>query len=574
MLTGDARQRVAATAVDLYGEQEGRAFLFRLEAMLAEFGNRHAALAKGRRDLPHDAVLITYGDQITAPGAPPLRSLTDWLSDRLSGAVDTVHILPFYPYSSDDGFSVVDYRQVDPTLGDWDDVAHCADRFALMFDAVINHVSARGAWFQAFLRSEAPYGGYFVTVDPDTDLSMVTRPRTTPLLHGFDTAAGRQHVWTTFSDDQIDLNYGNAGVLLEVIDVLLFYVAHGARLLRLDAVSYLWKEIGTSCINLPQTHAVIRLMRDVLDAAAPAVVIVTETNVPHAENIAYFGDGRGEAQMVYNFALPPLLLDAVYSGNAERLTGWARALTTPAPDRCCFFNITATHDGIGVRGASAWMSQPEIDRLADETQARGGLVSYRATPDGGRTPYELNITFFDALLPPGEDAAAPRSLDRYLTAQAVALSLAGVPGLYVHNLFGTRSWQDGLDGKDASQTEFKRLLNRRKFTAAELDAMMADPSARERRIFDRYMALLRLWRSEPAFRPTAPQTVLDLHPSVFAVERDGSGPAPVLCLHNLSAEPCVVTLPGPRARTDLISGTTLEPGRVDLPPYALMWLRR
>jgi sucrose phosphorylase len=313
-------------------------------------------------------------------------------------------------------------------------------------------------------------------------------------------------------------------------------------------------------------------MRDMLDAVAPAVQIVTETNVPHDENIAYFGEGD-EAQMVYQFALPPLLLDAVRRADATRLTDWAQALETPA-DRCCFFNITATHDGIGVRGAQAWLSEDDTDALAAMAEARGGAVSWRSLPNGGRAPYELNITFFDALLPPGEDPEAPATIDRYITVQSIALSLAGVPAIYFHNLVGTRCDRSQINDLDPELTSTKRLLNRRRYAEAELEALLSHPDGRERRIFDRYHRLLQTWRSIPAFHPTSPQHVLSLDPGVFAVARGALGqPGEVICLHNLTGAERVVTLPDGRPRKDLIDGSTVGDATVRLPAWAMRWLK-
>ena len=126
------------------------------------------------------------------------------------------------------------------------------------------------------------------------------------------------------------MNFKNPDVLLALLDALLFYVARGARFIRLDAIAYLWKRIGTSCIHLPQTHAVIQFWRAVLDEVAPHVLLITETNVPHADNVSYFGDGTNEAQLVYNFALPPLVLHALLRGDATHLTRWAQSLTLPS----------------------------------------------------------------------------------------------------------------------------------------------------------------------------------------------------------------------------------------------------
>lgn len=571
MLDDAWRYRVLEKLTRLYGAA-APGIGARIEAMVGRFRAAHPDLAQGQRRLPHDAMLITYGDQITASGEAPLDTLHAWCAEHLAGAIDAVHILPFFPYTSDDGFSVVDYKAIDPALGDWPAVNRMAGRFALMFDAVINHASASSAWFQAFLEDRAPERDYFTAVAPDTDLHAVVRPRTTPLLHRFDTAAGPKHVWTTFSADQIDLNYASPDLLLAVLDVLLFYAANGARLIRLDAIAFIWKRLGTGCMSLPETHALVKLMRDVLDAAAPATLVVTETNVPHAENVSYFGDGGDEAQMVYNFALPPLLIDAVWRRDARRLSAWAADLEHFA-GAAGFFNMTATHDGIGVRGASAYVTAAEIDALAQGIEARGGLVSRRTLPDGGTAPYELNCTFFDALLPPSADPDALDSLDRYITAQAVALSLDGVPGIYVHNLFGTRNHYAGLEGKDATQTEFKRLVNRRRFTRAELDDLLADPHAREARIFRHYLDLLRIWRQEPAFAPGSGQRVLDLPPGLFALYRgEGSG-RPVLAIHNLSGATVPVDGVDVAGWRDLITGATVAGDRLTVAPWQMLWLK-
>ncbi len=311
----EIRARAYAKLRLVYGEPQASALIERIDRLIAEMTPRPGDFSLSERD----ALIIAYGDHLHRAGEAPLATLRTTLK-RLALPLSGLHILPFFPYSSDDGFSVIDYRQVDPALGSWDDVrALCAD-FRVMFDAVFNHISAQSGWFQAFLRGEAPYTDYFITVDPSADLSQVTRPRALPLLTPFETPTGRVDVWTTFSDDQIDLNYANPDVLIAMIAVLLFYVEQGANLIRLDAIAFLWKQIGTSCLHLPQTHLIIQLLRDVLDLVAPGVILITETNVPQRENLSYFGDGTDEAQLVYQFPLPPLILHTLRTGDARRLT--------------------------------------------------------------------------------------------------------------------------------------------------------------------------------------------------------------------------------------------------------------
>jgi sucrose phosphorylase len=524
-----------------------------------------------------EAILITYPDQVREPGKPPLAALAAFCRQHLSGLISGLHLLPFYPSSSDDGFSVVDYRQVDPAFGTWDEVQDLARDHRLMFDAVVNHASARSDWFQAFRRCEAPYSEYFITPPAEADLSGVVRPRTSPLLTAFATAAGERRVWTTFSADQADLNYRDPNLLLAILGVLLDYARRGASLLRLDAVAFLWKEPGTSCLHLPQTHALVRLFRAVLDLAAPHVLLVTETNVPHADNVSYFGDGRGEAQMVYNFALPPLVLDAVAHGSAAALSRWAATLETPG-ERTTFFNFLASHDGIGINPARDLISQARIDRMVERTLAHGGQVSMKSGADGSRVPYELNINYFDALSDPRANEPLRLQVDRFISAQAVLLALSGVPGIYFHSLFGSRGWPEGV-----RQTGQARTINRQKIERSALEADLRSPESLRAQVFRRFAGLLRARRSVPALHPNAAQSVLDLEEAVFGLVRMAPGGGePALLLHNLSGRAVRIPLPAALGRATAKgswaelaegSGSVAMERDIRLAPYQVRWLR-
>jgi sucrose phosphorylase len=450
---------------------------------------------------------------VQSPGSAPLATLADFLASRLGDAVSAVHVLPFFPSSSDDGFAVIDYRQVDPALGTWEDVERLAGHFKLMVDAVINHVSAQSTWFQKYRGGSEKHQDYFIEVDPATDLSAVARPRALPLLTPVQTARGERHVWTTFSTDQIDLNYANPDVLLEIIDLLLFYVAHGAAFVRLDAIAYLWKEVGTACIHLPQTHEIVQLFRSVLDEVAPHVKLITETNVPHADNVAYFGNGDNEAHLVYNFALPPLILHTFHIGSARALSEWASGLSLPS-DRATFFNFLASHDGIGLNPVRGILPDAEIDALVKGVLAHGGLVSYKNNPDGSRSPYELNISLFDALSDPAGSEPLHTQVDRFMAAQAIMLALVGVPGIYFHSLFGSRGWPEGV-----RLTGYNRAINRQKLDRATLEAELADPHSPRSQVFRRTLRLLEARRGSPAFHPMGVQRVLNCGESAFGIAR-------------------------------------------------------
>ncbi len=319
-----------------------------------------------------DAVLITYGDMVRAADERPLATLHSFLNRHLKKAFNTVHVLPFFPYSSDDGFSVIDFREVNHDLGTWDDIEALSRDFRIMADLVLNHVSRQSRWFRYYVAGVSPARFYFIEADPAADYSSVVRPRATPLLSSTQTRDGERHVWTTFSDDQVDLNFKNPDVLFEFIDILFFYISKGVRVFRLDAIAYLWKDLGTPCIHLPQTHQIVKLFRDIIELLAPDVLLITETNVPQDENISYFGNGD-EAHIVYQFPLPPLLLHALQTGQGRYLTEWAAAL--PAlPRGRTFLNFTASHDGIGVRPLEGILSDAEIAKLADGGRGTGAAV--------------------------------------------------------------------------------------------------------------------------------------------------------------------------------------------------------
>ena len=520
----------------VYGKYFADRVTPRLEQLIDQYRGRIPIPAETALS-ERDAILITYGDQVRQAGKPHLQSLAEFCAAHLSGVVSGIHILPFYPWSSDDGFSVMDYRAVDPALGDWLDVERLGHSFRLMFDGVINHASMQGAWFQAFLRDEAPYRDYFLSVEGSPDLTQVVRPRALPLLTEFQTASGRRRVWTTFSADQVDLDFHNPAVLLEIIDILLMFAERGAQFIRLDAIAYLWKEIGTSCIHLPQTHTIIQLLRAVLDEVAPHVRLITETNVPHADNIAYFGDGTNEAQLVYNFALPPLVLHTFRTGDASILSEWAAGLALPS-DQTTFFNFLASHDGIGLNPVRGILSPAAITALVEQTLAHNGLVSYKQNTDSSQSPYEMNINYFDALSNPASDEMLETQIDRFMAAQAILLSLRGLPGIYFHSLFGSRNWLAGVQ-----TTHHNRTINRQKLERGSLEDELADPNHLRSQVFRRYHHLLSQRAAGAAFHPHGKQRILDGGPGVFAVLRASpDGTQQILCLQNVTERIQMVSL--------------------------------
>ena len=482
-----------------------------------------------------DIVAITYPDQLIKPGVLPLAFLGQLLNIYLTGIINTIHILPFYPYSSDRGFSVIDYRQVDPRMGTWDDIERLSLSFHLMFDGVINHVSSKSEWFEEFLNGNPEYEDFFTVFDTTHELTedhrrLILRPRTSDLLTPFQTINGTRYVWTTFSSDQIDLNYKNEKVLFRILDILLYYVRKGADLLRLDAATYLWAELGTSCAHLLETHALVQLLRAVFDVAAPKVSLITETNVPHADNISYFGDGTNEAHMVYNFSLPPLVLHSIHTGNCEKLTLWAAQLEKPS-ELCTYFNFLDSHDGIGLLGARDILTDGEIEALVKKVESHGGLVSYRADSQGSISPYELNITWFNALNSPNGSDSDDEKVNRFIASRAILLALAGVPAVYLPGIAGTQLVEQvKLEDLDES-----RSISRQRGDPAAFGEKMTDSSSVAFRIVKRFRELAERRNSCPAFHPNGPQRVVSGNSEVFTlVRKSPDGSRTVLALTNVS----------------------------------------
>ncbi|SEF59107.1 alpha-amylase family glycosyl hydrolase [Vibrio hangzhouensis] len=511
----------------------------------------------------NDIMLITYGDSIRQEGEAPLTTLKAFLNANAADVLSAVHILPCYPYTSDDGFSVVDYWKINPDLGDWQDVLSLSKDYDLMFDGVINHISKSSDWFQGYLRGEEQYQHFFTEADPSRDYSSVTRPRALPLLTTFETAHGTKHIWTTFSEDQIDLNFRCPEVFRKIAELLMFYAQQGASFIRLDAIGFMWKELDTPCIHQPQTHAIVQALRAVMDAVAPHVKLITETNVPHQDNISYFGNGENEAHLVYQFPLPPLTLHTLQTGNSEKIVEWMSSLE-PCSDKTTFFNFLASHDGIGVRPVEGILSKVQVEHLLSVVQKNGGRVSYKDNGDGTQSPYELNINYFDAIRDP--DADDLTNLNRFMAAQSILISMAGVPGIYVHSLLGSENDTEGLE-----RLGYNRAINREKLVRTEVEAELANPDSRRAQVLSSFKHLLAVRKQHAAFAPSASQRVVTTSNQLVSLVRNEE----VLVVINISNQAVeLVTEEVLEGITrDLISGDDVS-GIVTVQPYQVMWLTK
>ncbi len=550
----------------IYGENRGNLAFNKIFPLIERFSAKK--IKKNGYFSEEDVVLITYGDSLKKEGEDPLVTLQKFANHYLKDVFSAIHILPFFPFSSDDGFSVTDFFSINPELGSWKEIKKISTNFQLMFDLVLNHISAKSEWFKNYLGGKEGFEELAIETEPSSDLSMVTRPRSLPLLTQVSKKSGQTvHVWTTFSADQIDLNYKSLDVLEKMIKALLFYVEQGANLIRLDAVAYLWKEVGTPCIHLDQAHGIVKLFRKILDLVAPDVILITETNVPHEENISYFGDGNNEAQMVYNFTLPPLLFYSFIKEDSSILSEWAKGLHLESQNNT-FFNFTASHDGIGVRPLEGILPKAEINQLIEVVKKNGGNISYKRNQDGSDSPYEMNITYVDALSSPKSYPDIYHA-QRFLASQAIQFVLPGVPATYIHNILGSRNWREGV-----KQTKRARTINREKLQVDKVISELKDPESFRSRIFYPYMDLIRIRKKQQAFHPNTYFEILEVDPKVFALARFGPHQV-VYTLTNISSQRVLASLSGeevPLKMQDLFSGKEYNTDSLLLNPYQTIWL--
>ncbi|MBS3045782.1 sugar phosphorylase [Enterobacter mori] len=537
------------------------------KVLLEKIGNAASLITEKRKSGwdEKDVVLITYADQFSAAGENALPVFTRFYNKWLCHSFSHVHLLPFYPWSSDDGFSVIDYHEVAPETGTWSDIAELKQSTSLMFDYVCNHMSAKSQWFANYLQQTPGYEDFFISVDPKTDLSAVTRPRALPLLTPFTLHDGSvRHLWTTFSEDQIDLNFASPDVLIAMVDVLLHYLMEGANYIRLDAVGFMWKIPGTHCIHLEQTHQLIQLFRAITEAVAPGTVIITETNVPHKDNISYFGNGENEAQMVYQFSLPPLVLHAIHRQDVRTLSQWASSLELPST-KTTWFNFLASHDGIGLNPLRGILPESDILSLVEKLQQEGALVNWKNNPDGTRSPYEINVTYLDALSP--KNAADNERIARFILAHAVLLSFPGVPAIYIQSVLGSRNDYEGVE-----RLGYNRAINRKKYIAGEIDSELSNTTGIRHKIFKQLSELIAIRRAEQVFHPDSHALFETSGKHILKIIRVAKNGERITALFNFSQYIQTVNSEG-ISGTELIAKKNISGTTLTLNPWQVMWIK-
>lgn len=569
----ELERRVSDHLTIIYPSLENKSFANQLIAEMSLGRNLQTPEPHHNNWDETDSILITYGNSIMNDDELPLHTLHNFLNSHLKESIKSVHILPFFPFSSDDGFSVMDYLQVNPSLGEWEDIEAIGKNYRLMSDLVLNHMSSRSRWFDNFKKRIDPGKDYFAEADPNDDYSAVVRPRNSSLLTKVDTADGERFVWCTFSPDQVDLNFRNPQVLLEFVRIIRKYLNHGVAIFRLDAVAFLWKQPGTPCIHLQETHEIIKLLRTLIEHYFPEVVLICECNVPNRENLTYFGNAN-EAHIIYNFSLPPLLLYTLLSGDCRHLKTWMMSMP-PAQSGTAYLNFIASHDGIGLRPLDGLVNDDERDALVDTIRDFGGKVTMRRAREGYDKPYELNIALFDALkgtMASGEDEWG---LARFICAHAIMLALEGIPAIYIQSLFGSRN-----DYRRLEHTGRHRSINRHIWQIKDLEETLADEESSHALVFKELTRLLDIRKKQHAFHPNATQFTLHLGTEVFAfwrqsINRDQS----IFCLSNVTDKQQLINLAdinliSTDSWQDLISDEVLIDlgGQLMLHPYQTLWI--
>ncbi|EHM43445.1 sugar phosphorylase [Hafnia alvei] len=558
-------QKINKLLTDIYGDDLDDS-VFDAFLLKVEQGKKYIQKHRKQGWDESDVVLITYADQFHQCNENNLTTLRGFYQRWLGDVFSHIHLLPFYPWSSDDGFSVVDYHQVAPSSGSWQDISQLNQITKLMFDFVCNHISAQSEWFQGYLSGNKKYQDFFISVDPKTDLSAVTRPRALPLLTPFTLAEGsQQYIWTTFSADQIDLNFANPQVLLAMVDVLIHYLQQGADYVRLDAVGYMWKTIGTSCIHLEKTHLLVKLFRALVDEIAPGTVLITETNVPHNDNVAYLGNGHDEAQMVYQFPLPPLVLHAIHSGSAQVLSRWANTLSESDNPDTTWFNFLASHDGIGLNPLRGILPEEEILQLVDHLEQEGALVSWKYNPDGTRSPYEINVTYMDALSQ--RNSSDEQRLARFILSHAILLTFPGVPAIYVQSILGSRNNYSGVESLG-----YNRAINRQKYVLEEIETQLGDEHHLRHKTFNQLIHLIGVRKREASFHPSSSFAVNCASDSILVIHRSSQCGNNLLALFNLKDNECEFFLPNNNFHELITNQKIIGNQTYHMQPYQVLWL--
>ncbi len=476
------------------------------------------------------SLIICYGDVVYSNEKSSIKVFQSFFQKNLKKYFDTIHFLPFYPSSSDSGFAVKDHYKIEKRIGNWSDLKRISKYNNIMADIVINHSSARGLWFKNFLKRKKPGKDYFLTVNSKFNTSKVVRPRDHKLLKKIKIFDKSDYLWRTFSPDQIDLNFKNPSVLLRFIKIMIHLINNGITIFRLDAIAYLWKENGTKCINLRQTHEIIKLLRIISNYLNIETVIITETNLPEKENLSYFGNSD-EANWIYNFSLPPLLIHALLFENNSYLNKWSKNLPVTKLGNN-YLNFIASHDGIGIRPTEGILNNKSLNNFLKRLKKNGSKFSYRKVHNKSKKVYEANITVFDALKKSDYDPKGKFFLERYVAAHAIMISFEGIPAIYFNSLFGKSN-----DEAKYIITGNNRDVNRYKWNYKNITRKLSDNKTKQSIFYSNITNLLSIRRKQKAFHPNGKRHNINLGSKLFSFKRVSvDKKQSIICITNLSSK--------------------------------------
>ena len=514
------------------------------------------------------SLLICYGNSVTDGNKKSLKVFNKFYKKHLKNNFDSVHFLPFYPSSSDSGFAVKDHYKIDPRLGSWRDVKKITKSCNVMADLVINHSSARGLWFSNFLKNKSPGKDYFFTVDKNFNSKKVIRPREHKLLKKIKLSDETKYLWRTFSPDQIDLNFKNPKVLIRFIKIIFNLINNGVRIFRLDAIAYLWKENGNTCINHTNTHNIIKFIRLVCNLLKTECIIITETNLPEKENLSYFGN-NDEANWIYNFSLAPILVYSLLFEDSNKITKWSKNFPIAKLNNN-YLNFIASHDGIGMRPIEGILSTNTQKKFLIRLKKNGGEFSYRKVQGVKKKVYEANITLFNAFKYSDFDKSGIFGFERYMAAHTIMISFDGIPAIYFNSMFGNSN-----DNSKYIISGNKRDLNRYRWNKDKIEDHLKDQNSKQNKYYKNMSNILAIRSKQKAFHPNAIRKTLKLGANFFGIKRVSTdNKQSIYCITNMTSKLQLLKVNKNifYKRNLFNSKLTKKSGKIQFEPFQTVWL--
>tara|TARA_B100001121_G_scaffold156261_1_gene136621 strand:+ start:2675 stop:4387 length:1713 start_codon:yes stop_codon:yes gene_type:complete len=514
------------------------------------------------------SLVICYGNSVTDGNKKSLKVFNKFYMKYLKNNFDSVHFLPFYPSSSDSGFAVKDHYKIEPRLGSWKDVKLISKNCNLMADLVINHSSARGLWFSNFLKNKSPGKDYFFTVDKNFNSKKVIRPREHELLKKIKLSNKTKYLWRTFSPDQIDLNFKNPKVLIRFIKIIFNLINNGVRIFRLDAIAYLWKENGNTCINHTNTHNIIKFIRLVCNLLKTECIIITETNLPEKENLSYFGN-NDEANWIYNFSLAPILVYSLLFEDSNKITKWSKNFPIAKLNNN-YLNFIASHDGIGMRPIEGILSTNTQKKFLSRLKKNGGEFSYRKVQGVKKKVYEANITLFNAFKYSDFDKSGIFGFERYMAAHTIMISFDGIPAIYFNSMFGNSN-----DNSKYIISGNKRDLNRYRWNKDKIEDHLKDQNSKQNKYYKNMSNILAIRSKQKAFHPNAIRKTLKLGSNFFGIKRVSTdNKQSIYCITNMTSKLQLLKVNKNifYKRNLFKSKLTKKSGKIQFDPFQTVWL--